>query len=124
MVSLGCFTPRSPRCNKAATRRVMYIEAQMTTAKINDIEMYYEVHGPTVLPADQADTLLLIMGLGANATSWEMQVPAFSREYRVVAFDNRGSGRTDKPKSPYTMHQMADDGARSEERRVGKEGRS
>ena len=81
----------------------------MPTAKINDIEMYYEVHGPTCLPAAQADPLLLIMGLGANATSWEMQLPAFSREYRVVAFDNRGSGRTDKPKSPYTMPQMADD---------------
>jgi len=83
----------------------------MTTAKINDIEMYYEVHGPTVLPEDQADALLLIMGLGANAASWEMQLPAFSREYRTIAFDNRGSGRTDKPQSPYTIPQMADDAA-------------
>ena len=83
----------------------------MTTAKINDIEMYYEVHGPTVLPEDQADSLLLIMGLGANTTSWEMQIPAFSREYRTVAFDNRGSGRSDKPQSPYTIPQMADDAA-------------
>ena len=83
----------------------------MSTAKINDVEMYYEVHGPTCLPEDQADPLLLIMGLGANATSWEMQLPAFEREYRAVAFDNRGSGRTDKPKAPYTMPQMADDAA-------------
>jgi len=83
----------------------------VTTAKINDIEMYYEVHGPTVLPEDQADSLLLIMGLGANTTSWEMQIPAFSREYRTVAFDNRGSGRSDKPQSPYTIPQMADDAA-------------
>ena len=81
----------------------------MTKAQIGDIEMYYEVHGPTSLPAGQAEPLLLIMGLGANATSWEMQIPAFSREYRVIAFDNRGSGRTDKPPSPYTMPQMADD---------------
>ena len=83
----------------------------MPKSKINDIEMYYEVHGPTCLPAAQADPLLLIMGLGANATAWEMQLPAFEREYRVIAFDNRGSGRTDKPKSPYTMPQMADDAA-------------
>ncbi len=83
----------------------------MAKATVNDIEMYYEVHGPTCLPANQADPLLLIMGLGANATSWEMQLPAFSREYRVVAFDNRGSGRTDKPRSPYTIPQMADDAA-------------
>jgi pimeloyl-ACP methyl ester carboxylesterase len=83
----------------------------MATARINDIDMYYEVHGPTCLPADQADPLLLIMGLGANATSWEMQIPAFEREHRVIAFDNRGCGRTDKPKSPYTIPQMADDAA-------------
>jgi pimeloyl-ACP methyl ester carboxylesterase len=83
----------------------------MATARINDIDMYYEVHGPTCLPADQAEPLLLIMGLGANATSWEMQIPAFEREHRVVAFDNRGCGRTDKPKSPYTIPQMADDAA-------------
>ncbi len=81
----------------------------MTKAHIGDIEMYYEVHGPTCLPAGQAEPLLLIMGLGANATSWEMQIPEFSREYRVIAFDNRGSGRTDKPHSPYTMSQMAGD---------------
>ena len=81
----------------------------MAKAKIRDIELYYEVHGPTLLPAGQADPLLLIMGLGANATSWEMQVPDFSREYRVIAFDNRGAGRTVKPQSPYTIPQMAQD---------------
>ncbi len=81
----------------------------MSKAKINDIEMYYEVHGPTSLPEGQAEPLLLIMGIGANATSWEMQIPDFSREYRVIAFDNRGAGRSDKPQSPYTMPQMADD---------------
>ncbi len=81
----------------------------MAKAKIRDIEMYYEVHGPTSLPEGQAEPLLLIMGLGANATSWEMQIPDFSREYQVIAFDNRGAGRTDKPQSPYTMPQMADD---------------
>jgi pimeloyl-ACP methyl ester carboxylesterase len=81
----------------------------MATAKIRDIEMYYEVHGPCRRRAAEADPLLLIMGLGANASSWEMQVPDFSRDHRVVAFDNRGAGRTDKPLGQYTMPQMADD---------------
>lgn len=81
----------------------------MATTKINDIEMYYEVHGPTAAPQAEAEPLLLIMGLGANATSWEMQLPALSREYRVIAFDNRGAGRSEKPHSPYTMHQLAED---------------
>lgn len=76
----------------------------MATARVNDIEVYYEVHG-------QGEPLLLIMGLGAAATGWEAQIPDFSREYQVIAFDNRGAGRTDKPKEPYTISQMADDAA-------------
>src|SRR3989337_1262325 len=99
------------RCNEAVAGCVVYMGAQMTKARIHGIEIYCELHGRTCLSAAQAGSLLLIMGLGANATSWEMQLPAFEREYRVVAFDNRGSGRTDKPKSPYTMPQMADDAA-------------
>ena len=83
----------------------------MAKAKIHDIEIYYELHGPDCPPRGQAEPLLLIMGLGANATAWEMQIPDFSREYHVIAFDNRGSGRTDKPEAPYTMPQMADDAA-------------
>jgi pimeloyl-ACP methyl ester carboxylesterase len=81
----------------------------MAKAKIRDIEMYYEVHGPAAVPAAAAEPLLLIMGLGANANSWEMQLPDFSREYRVIAFDNRGCGRSDMPDSPYTIPQMAED---------------
>jgi pimeloyl-ACP methyl ester carboxylesterase len=74
----------------------------MATARINGIDLYYEVRG-------SGEPLLLIMGLGANTTSWFRQVPAFSREYQVIAFDNRGAGRTDKPNEPYSMGQMADD---------------
>ncbi len=76
----------------------------MATASIYGIEIYYEVHG-------SGEPLLLIMGLGANATAWYLQLPAFSGEYHVVAFDNRGAGRSEKPNEPYTMAQMADDAA-------------
>ena len=74
----------------------------MAIARVNGIEIYYEVHG-------KGEPLLLIMGLGANATGWSSQVPEFSREYQVIAFDNRGAGRSDKPNEPYSMAQMADD---------------
>ena len=57
----------------------------------------------------KGEPLLLIMGLGANTTAWSSQVPAFSREYQVIAFDNRGAGRSDKPNEPYSIGQMADD---------------
>jgi pimeloyl-ACP methyl ester carboxylesterase len=51
------------------------------------------------------------MGLGANATAWWKQLPAFSEHYQVIAFDNRGAGRSEKPQGPYSIGQMADDAA-------------
>src|SRR2546428_582059 len=74
----------------------------MASTKVTGITLYWEVHG-------KGDPLLLIMGLGANATGWWAQPPSFSREYRVIAFDNRGTGRSDKPNEPYSIGQMADD---------------
>jgi len=74
----------------------------MPTLRANGIQIYYELHGA-------GEPLLLIMGLGANATAWWMQIPEFSRHYQVIAFDNRGAGRSEKPNEPYTIMQMADD---------------
>jgi len=76
----------------------------MSTARVGDIEMYYEEHG-------SGDPLLLVMGLAADSTAWMFQVPDFARRYRTIAFDNRGVGRSSKPSGPYTIHQMADDAA-------------
>ena len=76
----------------------------MATAQVNGIEIYYEEHG-------SGEPLLLIMGLGANGEGWYRQVPAFSCEFRLIAFDNRGAGRSEKPNEPYTMRQLADDAA-------------
>jgi len=76
----------------------------MSTAKIGDVELYYEEHG-------SGDPCLLIMGLAADSTAWIFQVPDFARRYRTIVFDNRGVGRSGKPSGPYTIHQMADDAA-------------
>jgi 3-oxoadipate enol-lactonase len=53
--------------------------------------------------------LLLIQGLGYARWSWEPIVPALAGRYRVLFFDNRGIGESDKPKGPYTAAEMADD---------------
>jgi pimeloyl-ACP methyl ester carboxylesterase len=42
-------------------------------------------------------------------TRWFRILPLLVREYKVIAFDNRGAGRSDKPDIPYTMEMMADD---------------
>jgi 3-oxoadipate enol-lactonase len=74
----------------------------MPTAKVGDINIYYEIHG-------EGEALVLIMGYGGNSQWWYMDIPVFSNEYRVIAFDNRGTGRSDKPDIPYTMEMMAGD---------------
>jgi len=74
----------------------------MPTIKVNDISIYYEVHG-------KGEPLLLISGLGYDLTAWMFQPPEFSKKYRVVVFDNRGVGRTDAPDMAYSTEMMADD---------------
>ncbi len=65
----------------------------MPHVNANGIEIYYESHGP-----DDAEPILLIMGLGAQMTRWS---PAFvsalvDAGHRVIAFDNRDVGLTEK----------------------------
>jgi len=76
----------------------------MPKVKVNDINIYYEVHG-------EGKPLLLIRGLGRDLTAWMFQTSEFSKKYRVVVFDNRGVGRTDAPDISYTTEMMADDTA-------------
>ena len=53
--------------------------------------------------------LLLIQGLGYARWGWDPVVPALAERYRVITFDNRGIGESDKPDGPYTAREMADD---------------
>ncbi|HEX9204945.1 MAG TPA: alpha/beta hydrolase [Candidatus Deferrimicrobiaceae bacterium] len=66
--------------------------------------MYYEGHGVGF-------PLLMINGLGSDHLEWLHQLPAFALCFRVVVFDNRGTGRSAVPPGPYTTAQMADDAA-------------
>lgn len=59
----------------------------------------------------EGEPVLLVMGLGMNATGWWRTVPVLAERFRVVAFDNRGVGRSPKPPGPYTVAQLADDAA-------------
>jgi pimeloyl-ACP methyl ester carboxylesterase len=76
----------------------------MPKVQANGITIHYEVHG-------SGEPLLLIGGLGADTFLWFRQVPDLSKHFRVIVFDNRGSGETDKPEEPYTIKMFADDTA-------------
>ena len=66
--------------------------------------LHYEAFGRRSSPA-----VLMIQGLGADKHGWDMQRFTLARTYRVIAFDNRGAGRSDKPFGVYSIEQMADD---------------
>ena len=66
---------------------------QISLSKDSDI-FYIERNPARALPAS-ARTVLLLHGLGANATSWQLQIPEIEQAgYRVIAPDVRGFGRS------------------------------
>ena len=68
------------------------------------IRLHYQVLGLPSRPA-----VLMIQGLGADKHGWDMQRFVLATKYRVIALDNRGAGRSDKPFGHYRLEQMADD---------------
>lgn len=76
----------------------------MPIERLNGININYEDEG------DGAETVLLINGLADDLTTWAYQVPALlDAGYRVVRFDNRGIGFSDRPAGPYDVSLMAAD---------------
>jgi pimeloyl-ACP methyl ester carboxylesterase len=75
----------------------------MPFARINGIDLYYETQG-------SGDPLLLIPGLGSDATTWAPFISSFE-EYQTIIVENRGSGRSEKPAGPYSTGMMAEDAA-------------
>lgn len=76
----------------------------MPIVSVNGLRMYYELAGV-------GPSLVLIGGLGVDVSECTQLIDALAAHYRVLAFDNRGAGRTDKPDEPYTVSQMATDTA-------------
>jgi len=67
-----------------------------------EIKIYYREYGA-------GEPLLFVAGAGMDSRGWHFQANEFSKTYRVVVFDNRGSGRSDAPKHPYSITMMAQD---------------
>ena len=70
------------------------------------VRIHYRVFGRA-----DGEPLLMLHGLGTDNSGWLLQRRAFGAHYRCIAVDNRGTGRSDKPRGPYRLEQMADDAA-------------
>jgi pimeloyl-ACP methyl ester carboxylesterase len=72
----------------------------MPYATVNDLDIYYELHGP-----EGAEPLFLFngaFGVIGPKSDWSYQLPRFAQEYRVIAFEHRGHGRTNNPAGKFT----------------------
>jgi 3-oxoadipate enol-lactonase len=76
----------------------------MPIAHVNGISIYYETHG-------EGEPLVLIPGLATDVSEYHRIIAALAARYHVIALDNRGAGRSNKPDIPYSIQVMADDTA-------------
>ena len=69
---------------------------------MSDIQLHYIEQG-------QGQPLLLLHGNGESCDYFEHQIPCFSEDYRVIALDTRGHGKTPRGEKPFTIVQFAED---------------
>jgi long-chain acyl-CoA synthetase len=62
-----------------------------------------------VTPENAVGTMVFVHGFGGYAMQWRYQLHAFGDNYRVIAFDVRGHGRSDAPRTRYTMDELQAD---------------
>lgn len=84
----------------------------MPTLSINGAQIYYEDSAPNQdnLPQDQQKPVLLFAhGLLWGTHLYDKQVEHFKSNYRCIAFDFRGQGKSEVTKSGYDMDSLAED---------------
>src|SRR6478609_9450341 len=59
------------------------------------VRSFYEVYG-----AGEPTVLLMPTWSIIHSRHWKLQIPYLARHWRVVTFDGRGNGRSDRPPDP------------------------
>lgn len=74
----------------------------MSKINVGDIELYFESYG-------SGEPLIFIGGFSVDHLVWQTVVDKFAENYRVIIFDNRGTGQSSCPDMPYTIDILAED---------------
>lgn len=72
----------------------------MSIVKVNDIEMYYEIHG-------QGGPLVMLHGITESSRTWNQFIPDFQDHFQLIIPDLRGHGRSTNPSQTFTHRQAA-----------------
>jgi 3-oxoadipate enol-lactonase len=76
----------------------------MERARVNGIGVAFELRGT-------GDPVVMIHGAQGDQTMFNHMAALFARHFRVLTFDQRGSGLSEKPDMDYTIVMLADDTA-------------
>lgn len=77
----------------------------MPVAEANGVGLSYELHG------EQGEPMVLIHGAWFDRHSWDPVVPGLSRSFRVLTYDRRGHGQSERVATPGSMEEDATDAA-------------
>lgn len=69
----------------------------------NGIRLYYETSQGGDIP------VVLVHGYGMSSAVWEKVLPLFPSDYRLLAVDLPGFGRSDKPENGYSCAELGED---------------
>ena len=72
--------------------------------KRDGVRLYYEVYG-----SGEPTVFLLPTWSIIHSRHWKMQIPYLARHCRVLTFDGRGNGRSDRPAAGYGEYDFAAD---------------
>lgn len=81
----------------------------MPSARVGDVDLYYELIDCTEPWRAGVPPAVLIHGLGTDRRLWLYQVPAFCGRVPTLLVDLRGHGRSSAPPGEWTVAEMARD---------------
>ena len=76
----------------------------MPSARVDDVELNYRMRGA-------GPAILFICGYSADNLYWNLQLEAFSRDFTVIVFDNRGIGWSSRGWEASSIERFARDAA-------------
>lgn len=94
-------------CFSIAVALLIFICSHSASAQVDKEATIYglKIH---YVEAGSGEAVILLHGLGGNATNWAFNIPALAQKYRVIVPDQIGFGRSDKPFINYRIATYVD----------------